>query len=242
VVSDPIVYVNRTNATWGEVTNATTRLDVTFVVYNPKPYPIGMTEIGYEVSMNDVTVGDGTTGRSVVIPPGETRTVETTTRIRNENLDEWWVSHLERNQVSELRMAFFAHLDLRTTTVRVPLSGVTYTKTIETDIFGTKPDTAGTADDGDPETATEAPNDRPGAGTPNDENGDGAAGTDVSSATPDRTPTPIPSGGDDPPSDDRTSTPEPTRSPTPTSSPIRTPTLTPSDDGGLLGAYRPVSR
>ena len=114
-VSDPVLYINETRATWGGVTDETTALDVAFVVYNPKPYPVGMTEVGYEIAMNDVTLGTGATEREVVIPPGETRTIETTTRIRNENLDEWWVTHIERGQVSELEIDFSARLDLRAT-------------------------------------------------------------------------------------------------------------------------------
>jgi LEA14-like dessication related protein len=218
LVSDPVLYVNETRASWGTVANETTELDLAFVVYNPKPYPVGMTQIGYDVSMNDVTLGEGRSQREVIIPPGETRTVETTTRIRNGNLDEWWVTHIERNQVSELRIDFSARLDLRATTVEVPLSALTYTKTVETDIFGTKPDTAATptgTDDGNGDGATEPPS------------------TDATETARSR-----------PPTSEPTATPTPT--PTPTATPTPTDddgllggddgtTPTPTDDGGLLG-------
>jgi LEA14-like dessication related protein len=218
LVSDPVLYVNETRASWGTVANETTELDLAFVVYNPKPYPVGMTQIGYDVSMNDVTLGEGRSQREVIIPPGETRTVETTTRIRNGNLDEWWVTHIERNQVSELRIDFSARLDLRATTVEVPLSALTYTKTVETDIFGTKSDTAATptgTDDGNGDGATEPPS------------------TDATETARSR-----------PPTSEPTATPTPT--PTPTATPTPTDddgllggddgtTPTPTDDGGLLG-------
>ena len=225
LVSDPVLYVNETGANWGAVTNETTELDLRFVVYNPKPYPVGMTELGYDVSMNDVALGEGTT-EGVVIPPGETRTVETTARIRNGNLDEWWVSHLERNQVSALEIDFSARLDLRATTVEVPLRGLTYTKTIETNIFGTKPDTPGTTADGDPATAT-----------PTDEREPDAVGTDTATATP--TPTSTATSTPTPSDDDGLlGGGDATPSPTPTPTPEATSTPTPTDDDGLLGAYR----
>jgi hypothetical protein len=91
--------------------------------------------------MNGVPVGEGSTESAVVIPPGETRTIRTTARIDNAALDEWWVTHLERNQVTTLRLDFAARVDLQATTVRVPLDPLTYTETIETDLFGTKPET-----------------------------------------------------------------------------------------------------
>ena len=224
LVSDPVLYVNETGASWGAVTNETTELDLRFVVYNPKPYPVGMTELGYDVSMNDVALGEGTT-EGVVIPPGETRTVETTARIRNGNLDEWWVSHLERNQVSALEIDFSARLDLRATTVEVPLRGLTYTKTIETNIFGTKPDTPGTTADGDPATAT-----------PTDEREPDAVGTDTATATP--TPTSTATSTPTPSDDGLLGGGDATPSPTPTPTPEATSTPTPTDDDGLLGAYR----
>jgi stringent starvation protein B len=97
--------------------------------------------------MNDVAVGDGTSESGHVIPAESTETIETTTYVRNDRLDEWWVSHLERNQVTDLRIDFHARLDLSGQTVRVPLDAVTYTETVETDFFGTKPTTNATADD-----------------------------------------------------------------------------------------------
>ena len=207
LVSDPVLYVNETRASWGTVTNETTELDLTFVVYNPKPYPIGMTQIGYDISMNDVTLGEGRSQREVIVPPGETRTVETTTRLRNGNLDEWWVTHIERNQLSELRIDFSARVDLRATTVEVPLSALTYTKTVETDIFGTKPDTAATPTATPPSTATA------------DDDGGTASSSDDSTET----------------AQDSSPTSQPTVAPTPTPTPTATPAGTATDDGGLIG-------
>ncbi|WP_042665659.1 LEA type 2 family protein [Haloferax sp. ATB1] len=138
VVSDPVLYVNETSAEWGESTGERTALELTFVVHNPKPYPVAVSELGYDISMNDVDVGEGTTNSEYVIPPQSTETIEATTYIQNDKLDEWWVSHLERDQTTDLRIDFYANLDAGGTTLRVPLDPLTYEKTFETDIFGNK--------------------------------------------------------------------------------------------------------
>ncbi|MDS0293118.1 LEA type 2 family protein [Halogeometricum luteum] len=187
LVSDPILYVEETRAAWGAVNESTTALELAFVVRNPKPYPITVSRLGYDISMNDVTLGEGASDSAHVIPPESTRTVRTTTYLRNENFDEWWVSHLERNQVSDLRMTFHARLDAAGETFRVPLDALTYEQRVETDLFGTKP-TAGAGNataGGDPAgseegaTRTEAETETgtetgPGTATPGD--GDGSDG------------------------------------------------------------------
>lgn len=142
LVSDPVLYLNETEGHWGEVASEETPIEMSFTLYNPKEYPITLSSIGYDVAMNDLAVGEGSSERSVTIPPGETRTIEATTVIRNQQLDEWWVSHLERNQVTDLEIQFYARFDLSDLSaagageVRVPLDSVTHT--IETDMFGNK--------------------------------------------------------------------------------------------------------
>ncbi|MDZ7701354.1 MAG: LEA type 2 family protein [Halobacteriales archaeon] len=209
LVSDPVLYINETRASWGEVTSATTPMDMAFVVYNPKPVPYAITEVRYAITMNGIDVGEGATTREYVIEPGTTETIRAGTAIRNGALDEWWVSHLRNDQVTELRIEFSATVELPTGgTVDVPLDELTYTETIETDFFGNE---AGGAGDGN--AATETPND---ASTATD-TADGSAttgGTETATAE---------SGG---------GTASPTASPT--SAPTPTPTPTP-DDGGIIG-------
>jgi LEA14-like dessication related protein len=154
---DPALYVNRTNGSWGyeDLTREQTPIDLSFDVYNPKPWPYAISEVGYTITMNDATVGEGATRDLPVVPPGSAQTIETRTAIQNENLDEWWVTHLEANQVTELRIDFYMVVDPQTSDqfagtdeVRIPLDAVDYERTIETDMFGTK-NQSGPASQGD---------------------------------------------------------------------------------------------
>jgi len=141
--TDPVLYVNETNAQWDTegLSEAETPINMSFDVYNPKPWPYAVTEIGYTITMNDVTVGEGSSEDVATVLPGQTERLQTRTAMRNENLDEWWVSHLERNQVTDLEIDFYVVVDPDTAGVgefRIPLDAVDYERTIETDIFGTK--------------------------------------------------------------------------------------------------------
>jgi len=237
----PLLVMEETSAQWGEVSAAETNIDMRFVVYNPNAYPIPVSELSYRATMNGIEMGNGTTEGQGVIPPGETRTIRATTTLNNDNIDEWWVSHLRNDQVTDLRIDFSARFELPTETVDVPLDPLTYTRTIETDIFDNKERASGGSDG--TATPTPAPTSTP-TPTPSDDDGllDGDDGTATPTPTPeptstsdDGTPTPTPTPNDDDgilDGDDGTATPTPT--PEPTSTPTPTPTPTPTDDDGLL--------
>ena len=224
----PLLVIRETGAQWGEVNAAETDIDMHLIVYNPNAYPIPVTQLGYRTSMNGVEMGNGTTEDQGVIPPGETRTIRATTTLNNDNIDEWWVSHLRNDQVTDLRIDFSARFELPTETVEVPLDPLTYTRTIETDIFDNKEGESGDSDG----TATPTPS-RTSTPTPtpsgDDSRLDGEDGTATATPTPEPTSTP----------DDGTVTP----TPTPNDDGIldgdggtatTTPTPTPTDDGGGL--------
>lgn len=135
-VSDPVLYVNETSANWGSVTQERTPIQLRMRAYNPKSIPYTISEIGYEMTMNDVPVGNGTTAQPYTIPAKSEKTLGMQANIRNQKLDDWWVSHLENNQTTDLRIEFHAKIDLPTgDTVEVPLRAMTYERQIETDIF-----------------------------------------------------------------------------------------------------------
>jgi len=233
----PLLVIRETSAQWGEVSAAETNIDMRFVVHNPNAYPIPVSELSYRATMNGIEMGSGTTEDQGVIPPGETRTIEATTTLNNQHIDEWWVSHLQNDQTTDLRIDFSARFELPTETVEVPLDPLTYTRTIETDIFDNKPDD-GSAEENERGTETPAgtstatPTATP---TPTDDDGllDGGEETATPTATPTPTPTPTPTDDGLLDGDDGTATPTPTPEPTPTPTDDGTATPTPTDDGLL---------
>ena len=223
LVSDPVLYVNETRGMWDQanLTRAETPLNLAFDVYNPKPYPYTITEVGYTIRMNDVTVGEGQTERGYVLAPGEETTLEANTAIRNENLDRWWVSHLRRNQRTDLYIDFYLVVEGGGEQFRVDLDAIDYRQDIETDIFGNKaqyPTGDGAAD------------------------GSGGGSEGSTADEPTATPTPSPTetetdggllGDGETETDDGLLDGEATETETETET--TTPTETETDDGGLLG-------
>ncbi len=196
---DPVLWLNSTSGAWGDVSNESTEIDTAFELYNPNPTPVAISEIGYEIRMNNVTMGEGATEKGVAIAPGQTETVRATTAIRNQNLDEWWVTHLQNEQVTQLEVTFYARVDLSEfggDTVRVRLDSIE--RTIETDIFGNEDAGNGTSDGSESE-GTATPTDGDGTATPSDGNG---------------TATPTDGDGTATPGDEETATPTPTPTPT----------------------------
>lgn len=140
LVADPILYVNETAGWWGPVTANESPIETRVTVYNPKPIAFAVTSIGYEVTMNDVRVGEGRTDRRYVLEPESATTVNATTVIEHDKLDEWWVTHVENGEETALEIQYYAVVELPTgTEVRLPLEELTHTTTFETDIFRNGP-------------------------------------------------------------------------------------------------------
>ncbi|GCF12301.1 hypothetical protein Harman_02360 [Haloarcula mannanilytica] len=221
LVSDPVLYINETRGAWdqGNLTQSETPLDLGFDVYNPKPYPYTITKVGYTIRMNDVTVGEGETDRGYVLSPGEETTLEANTAIQNENLDRWWVSHLQRNQRTDLYIDFYLVLEGGGEQFRVDLDSIDYQQEIETDIFGNK---------------AQYPTGNGTSAEPDDGSGDESPDGDEETETP--TPTPTETETDDGLlSDGETETETATATETETTeTETATPTETETDDG-LLG-------
>ena len=205
---NPILYVNRTAAEWGSVGESETPIDMAFDVYNPQTEPYAITEIGYEITMNDVELGEGATEEEYVIPGGATETIRTEAIIHNNRLGEWWVTHLQNDQVTELRIEFDAVVELPTgEEIRVPLEELTYERTIETDVFDNKDDDRSPEEDDDRGTETPDGDEEDETPTPD---GDDEAETPTPTPTPEeddeeeetQTPTPTPDDGDDEDADD----------------------------------------
>ncbi|ACV48449.1 MULTISPECIES: LEA type 2 family protein [Halomicrobium] len=139
-VRDPVLYINRTRGAWDRpnVTRQQTPLDLSFTVYNPKSVPYTVSKVGYDVTMNGVPVGEGETDRGYLLEPRTTETIRANAAIRNDRLDEWWVSHIDRDQVTDLRIDFYLLVEVGEEQFRIDLDAIDYEQRIETDIFGTK--------------------------------------------------------------------------------------------------------
>ncbi|PSP56047.1 hypothetical protein BRC82_02625 [Halobacteriales archaeon QS_1_67_19] len=131
-----LLTVEGTSASWGEATENETPLHFAGTVRNPNEQAIEFAEVGYVVSMNGVTVAEGTTGEPVAIGAESTATIEIDSTLDNAKLDEWWVSHLRNDERTVLEVQAFAVVETDDGTQRVPLSFLSKRVAFETDILG----------------------------------------------------------------------------------------------------------
>ncbi|WP_256403532.1 LEA type 2 family protein [Halorubrum salinum] len=188
LVDDPVLYVNETQAEWGAVSESETPIDMAFTVYNPNLEPYAITEVGYTVTMNDVEMATGRTEEGYVIPSRSTETIDLTTGLQNERLDEWWVTHLDEevngHQVSDLRIEFYAVIELPSgQAITVPLDELTYEETVETDIFGEGDDVRDREESDDGDTDGGSDDESTDGGSTEGGSDDGSGGEDSTNET-----------------------------------------------------------
>jgi len=188
-VSDPVLYINETRGSWDRAaTNRSeTPIEMTFDVYNPKSVPYTVTRIGYRTYMNDVRVGSGETDSGALIMPGERETIGVRNVIRNQRLDRWWVTHLQRNQNTTMYIDFYFIVEGGGKQFRVDLDAIDYETAIETDIFGNKaqyPTGGETESSGDPTTGGSAGGDATGSDDGSTDGGSTGETETPSGATP----------------------------------------------------------
>jgi LEA14-like dessication related protein len=93
--------VESTSTEWGTVNEDRTEIRTEVVVDNPNSFGVpGVVDMGYEIGMNDVVVGEGTksgvglgTGRS---------TVSLTPTIDNGKIPAWWATHINNGEQTTL--------------------------------------------------------------------------------------------------------------------------------------------
>ncbi len=139
--------VNETGAQWGNATPNRTPIEASATVTNPMAIPIPITEIRYTIQLNGIVVGDGVAGEQFLLEPERTQTLEANATIDNDNLDEWWVTHLRNNETSTLSVEFDATLEFGGAEREVPLEFLSYERTVQTDMLGSSDtEAAGSAD------------------------------------------------------------------------------------------------
>jgi LEA14-like dessication related protein len=117
--------------TFGDVTNETTEVKTDLVVSNPNPVGVGLdgVSVNYTVSMNDIEMAQG--GREGVRVGTGNSTLELETRLRNEEIPPWWVSHVRNGERTTL------DIDATATSERLG-RGVDFSRSreIQTDLLG----------------------------------------------------------------------------------------------------------
>jgi LEA14-like dessication related protein len=127
--------VLETRAEWGEATVERTPVEVSVRVENTAPVPITISDLGYDVRMNDVVVGNGTSSGSVQVPAGATRTLTYTLVLDSQSMDEWWVTHVRNGERTVVSYDAAVTVSVRDRSERVPVAALSTNQTVETDVL-----------------------------------------------------------------------------------------------------------
>lgn len=226
---DKVGYqIRRGWAEWGRVTNETTTVLFHFRVHNPSrrvPVPAVPDGLGMSVDMNNITMfraqGDEFSPKNLdgdsSIQPGETQEVVLEVQMDNSKIDDWFRSHVRKEEQTQIRTRLQLVFSYQDTTFRIPEErGPAYTCQLQTAILIDNQNTA---------TNCGQPSSVPGVATDNASNEDSNQ-----TGILENTPTPI---------TDRPTTTTPDRTVTTPDRTVTTPTPTPTP---TLESNPPVAR
>ncbi len=86
------------NSYWGKVTENYTEIVSKVKIRNNALIPIPVTKFDYTIKMNGITIGEGTNYVSTILQPRSTSTLILITKINNDKIPEWWVSHIRNGE------------------------------------------------------------------------------------------------------------------------------------------------
>jgi len=127
----PAVEIRDTGAEWGEVTDDRTQVLFHMDIHNPNDYPIPTPAFTGEIVMNEVTIGAwdahdvelvrGT--YDTMIPPGETRELTFGVTLENEQIGEWFPTHVALEEFTDASMSVQLAMSIAGETFVIPPEG-----------------------------------------------------------------------------------------------------------------------
>ncbi|MEY7849224.1 LEA type 2 family protein [Natrarchaeobius sp. A-rgal3] len=130
-ILEPRVEIEDTDAAWGDVDEERTEVHLTFDVHNPNAYPLATPAFTGEMEFNDRLVAewdahdvDVVGGTSEThIPPGESREITFVATLDNDDVAEWFATHVDNEELTDAEMRAQLAMQINDHTVTVPPEG-----------------------------------------------------------------------------------------------------------------------
>lgn len=132
----PVLVLGERTAEWGEASAEATPVTFRAQVSNRHDHPVTFDGVGYVITMNDVTMGEGEEHDEFTVAPGETETLKIRAALETEAIDDWWISHLERDETTALTVETYAIVEGDGDDPAVELDLVTVGLDLQTDLLG----------------------------------------------------------------------------------------------------------
>lgn len=129
--------VLRTEATFGEADGDETPVKLTMTVRNDIDRPVTLRNMNYYIGFNDIEMmeGDGDAPESHTIPANSRRQITFTLTIDSQKIDEWWATHVERGERTEVRTAGNVVVEVAGNTDVMPIESIDSVTEITTAFF-----------------------------------------------------------------------------------------------------------
>jgi LEA14-like dessication related protein len=133
---DPFLVVSDERASWGEATAERTPIRFSSRLENVHDYAVTLDGIAYEVTMNDVRLGQARTDDAFALDPGQGGAFDVTVALDTPKMAAWWREHVRDGEESEMTVAMYGLVERDGELVRVPLRLFEKSLRMETDMLG----------------------------------------------------------------------------------------------------------
>ena len=108
-------------SSWGKITPEEIEINHKAVIYNPNPYPIPITKLEYEIYMNNIRMGGGTTYNPVILGAEKDTVILFTTVLDDSLLDEWWISHIKNGEKTRITIEIYSVIEIHNVTYKIKI-------------------------------------------------------------------------------------------------------------------------
>lgn len=108
-------------SSWGKIAPEEIEINHKAVIYNPNPYPIPITKLEYEIYMNNIRMGGGTTYNPVILGAEKDTVILFTTVLDDSLLDEWWISHIKNGEKTRITIEIYSVIEIHNVTYKIKI-------------------------------------------------------------------------------------------------------------------------
>ncbi|KAA0000444.1 MAG: hypothetical protein FE047_01460 [Thermoplasmata archaeon] len=109
-IETTLLFVNKFESKWQYVDENITIINSSIQLYNPNGEEIGIENFTYNVFLNGIKLGEGWLADNITLAPYATVNTYCYTRIQNEEIPDWFESHLRNGETTLYEIRSYAKL------------------------------------------------------------------------------------------------------------------------------------
>ena len=106
------ITIKSISAEWGSINYNTTTIKLGIKVHNDNLVPIIIPKMNYEFTANGIKIAKGSSESKYTIAGNSDKTIDANIFIDNSMIDEWWVSHIQNRESTDLLIKINAEIQI----------------------------------------------------------------------------------------------------------------------------------